>query len=102
MKNAEIRAIAYELQELLNIPTRGVFKFKLAKLSKQFLDKARIIEGSLEVDEKGVILNTQGNKEILELEDNFEFTKLTYRELEPLEISTRTVLNLEKIIEEEL
>lgn len=88
------------LQALAKEKIAGAFKFKLLKLLRQIEPEAKTIIESLELTDKERIAQTEGNKEILETEQELELNMITEKELEPLALSVSDLVALEKVIEE--
>lgn len=88
------------LQALAKEKIAGAFKFKLLKLLRQIEPEAKTIIESLELTDKERIAQTEGNKEILETEQELELNMITEKELEPLAVSVSDLVTLEKVIEE--
>lgn len=100
LNNLEILNINGALQALAKEKIAGAFKFKLLKLLRQIEPEAKTIIESLELTDKEKIAQTEGNKEILETEQELELNTITEKELEPLALSVSDLVALEKVIEE--
>lgn len=100
LNNLEILNINGALQALAKEKIAGAFKFKLLKLLRQIEPEAKTIIESLELTDKEKIAQTEGNKEILETEQELELNMITEKELEPLAVSVSDLVTLEKVIEE--
>lgn len=100
LNNLEILNINGALQALAKEKIAGAFKFKLLKLLRQIEPEAKTIIESLEITDKKRIAQTEGNKEILETEQELELNMITEKELEPLALSVPDLITLEKVIEE--
>ncbi len=100
LNNLEILNINGALQALAKEKIAGAFKFKLLKLLRQIEPEAKTIIESLELTDKKRIAKTEGNKEILETEQELELNMITEKELEPLAVSVSDLVTLEKVIEE--
>lgn len=100
LNNLEILNINGALQALAKEKIAGAFKFKLLKLLRQIEPEAKTIIESLEITDKERIAKTEGNKEILETEQELELNMITEKELEPLAVSVSNLVALEKVIKE--
>lgn len=100
LNNLEILNMNGALQALAKEKIAGALKFKLLKLLRQIEPEAKTIIESLEITDKERIAKTEGNKEILETEQELELNMITEKELEPLALSVSDLVALEKVIKE--
>lgn len=96
MKNRELNNINNALSELLSMPMQGLIKFKIAKLLHEVDREMVPFLSSIE----GIDRNSLEFAEIMEAEiGNAISVTLSQLELEPLNISPRTLILLEPVLE---
>lgn len=91
----EINIINLGLAELMETKIKGALKFKVLKNKLKAEELLKLAIESLEDVEK-----EEEKKEVLELEQEVDFITITNIELEELEITPKTLLMLEKIMED--
>lgn len=97
MKNIELNNLNNAIRELLLIPIEGGLKFKIAKLYHE-VDREMI---PLIESISGLSQDSKEFKDIMEMENPTNISVELYpTELEPLNISTYTLLLLEPVIKE--
>ena len=94
LTNLQLYKLDRGLGELVHLKVKGRFKFKIYKTVKQLSDCLEPVQEAL----KG-IEDTNERIEILNEMQEVNFDKFQLHELEDLEISTETVMNLEPIID---
>ena len=94
LTNLQLYKLDKGLGELVQIKVKGGFKFKIYKMVKQLSDCLEPVQEAL----KG-IEDTEERIEILNETQEVNFDKFQLHEIEELEISTETVINLEPIID---
>src|SRR5699024_2303124 len=94
LTNLQLYKLDQGLGELIHLKVKGGFKFKIYKAVKQLSDCLEPVQEAL----KG-IEDTEERIEILNETQDVHFDKFQLHEIEDLEISTETVMNLEPIID---
>lgn len=92
----DLNIVNLGLGELMEIKIKGSLKFKILKNKMKAEEVLQLAVESLKEASK------EEEKELLELEQEVELEKLTYDELEELEITPKTLLMLEKIMEDNI
>ena len=92
----DLNIINLGLSELMEIKIKGSLKFKILKNKMKAEEVLQLAVESLKEASK------EEEKELLELEQEVELEKITYEELEELEITPKTLLMLEKIMEDRI
>ncbi|KAA9242158.1 MULTISPECIES: hypothetical protein [Aerococcus] len=98
LTNLQITNINNVLGALADTKVTGAFKFKLFKTAKRFAAEAKDIIDTLDFDDNGTSLPTEGNKEILEMDQEINLEPLTEDELSELPLSISDLAVLEPII----
>lgn len=93
----EINTINLGLAELMETKIKGALKFKVLKNKLKAEELLKIAIESLEDVE-----SEEDKKEVLELEQEVDFITLTNMELEELEITPKTLLMLDKLMEDRI
>ena len=94
LTNLQLYKLDRGLGELIQLKVKGGFKFKIYKAVKQLSDCLEPVQEAL----KG-IEDTNERIEILNEMQEVHFDKFQLYEVEDLEISTETIMNLEPIID---
>ena len=94
LTNLQLYYLNQGLGELMQIKVKGGLKFKIYKAVKSLSDCLEPVQKSLEGIE-----DTNERIEILNETQEVHFDKFQLHEIEDLEISTETVINLEPIID---
>ena len=94
LTNLQLYKLDQGLGELVQLKIRGGFKFKIYKAVKQLSDCLEPVQEAL----KG-IEDTNERLEILNETQEVNFDKFQLHEIEDLEISTGTIINLEPVID---
>ena len=94
LTNLQLYKLDRGLGELVQLKVKGRFKFKIYKMVKQLSDCLEPVQEAL----KG-IEDTNERIEILNETQEVSFDTLQLHEIEDLEISAETVINLEPIID---
>lgn len=92
----DLNIVNLGLSELMEIKIKGSLKFKILKNKMKAEEVLQLAVESLKEASK------EEEKELLELEQEVELEKITYDELEDLEITPKTLLMLEKIMEDRI
>ena len=92
----DLNIVNLGLSELMEIKIKGSLKFKILKNKMKAEEVLQLAVESLKEASK------EEEKELLELEQEVELEKITYDELEELEITPKTLLMLEKIMEDNI
>lgn len=92
----DLNIVNMGLSELMEIKIKGSLKFKILKNKMKAEEVLQLAVESLKEASK------EEEKELLELEQEVELEKITYDELEELEITPKTLLMLEKIMEDSI
>lgn len=95
MKNYEIANVNAALNELVDEPLKGKFKFKLFKIKATLEGKMEVILKALEGVE-----DEKERTEIINEEQEVTVDKLSHEELENIDLSIRQISMLRPIIEE--
>lgn len=95
MKNYEISNANYVLNQLLDEPLKGKFKFKVFNAKSELEKKTEVIAKTLEGVE-----DESERKEILQEEQGVNIDKFTEEELEQIDLSIRQIAMLKPIIKE--
>ena len=93
LTNLQLYKLDRGLGELVQLKVKGVFKFKIYKTVKQLSDCLEPVQEAL----KG-IEDTDERVEILNESQEVNFDRFQLHEIEDLEISTETIINLEPVI----
>ena len=94
LTNLQLYKLDRGLGELVQLKVKGGFKFKIYKMVKQLSDCLEPVQEAL----KG-IEDTNERIEILNETQEVHFDKFQLHEIEDLEISTETIINLEPVID---
>ena len=94
LTNLQLYKLDRGLGELVQLKVKGGFKFKIYKAVKQLSDCLEPVQEAL----KG-IEDTDERVEILNETQEVRFDKFQLHEIEELEISTETIINLEPVID---
>ena len=92
--NLQLYKLDRGLGELVQLKVKGGFKFKIYKMVKQLSDCLEPVQEAI----KGVE-DTDERIEILNETQEVNFDKFQLHEIEELEISTETIINLEPVID---
>ena len=99
LTNDTIRTLCFALNDVAQQPMRGRLKFKIAKNQRHLLDAMGIAESVLDMNPDGTYdPRIQNNKEVLEQCQDVDIEPLTEEELEDIELTPATVMNLLPIL----
>ena len=94
LTNLQLYKLDRGLGELVQLKVKGRFKFKIYKMVKRLSDCLEPVQEAL----KG-IEDTEERIEILNTTQEVNFDRFQLHEIEELEISTETIINLEPVID---